>query len=248
MSPDTGDRPARRRAQSHVVGVVLLLGITAVALGSLTAVVGSVVDGQTAAADEARVASALEERLRPVEQTGWNRVRVRFSEGRLTTVERDLRILGPGGVQRRIDVGGLVYTSGTSRVAFVGGSIVRGTPGNAWQVRAPPVTVTRDERTLVVGAPTLNESGATVSGSGGVTARIRTNVTHEHDRLASADYAVAIESATPEPMARYFRRVGARTSVRDVDGDGVPSVVANVDGRQTLHLVVHEMHAEVAGG
>ncbi|QIO22047.1 type IV pilin [Haloarcula sp. JP-L23] len=248
MSRDGREQGTTARAQSHVVGVVLLLGITAVALGSLTAVVGSVVDGQTATADEARVASALAEGLRPVEGTGPNRVRVRFSDGRLTTVSRDLRILTPSGVQRRIDVGGVVYTSGPSRVAFVGGSVVRGNPDNAWQVREPSLTVTRDNSTLVLGVPTLNESGATVSGTGGVTALLRTNVTHDHERLASADYGIAVETATPGPLARYFRRVGARTSVSDIDGDGVPSVVANVDGQQTLHLVVHEMHTEVASG
>lgn len=238
----------RGRAQSHVVGVVLLLGITTLALGGLATVVGSVVDGQTAAADEARVAGALSDGLRPVEQSGPNRVQVRFSEGRLHTVERELRILNESGVQRRIQIDGLVYTSGSNRVSFVGGAVVRGQPGNAWVVRGLPVTVTRDNSTLVVGAATVNERGASVGGTGGVTARLRTNVTHDHEELESDSYRIAIETTTPDPLARQLQARNAETTVRDIDGDGVKSVVASVEGQQELQLVVHRMGMEVAGG
>jgi len=236
------------RAQSHVVGVVLLLGITTIALGGLTTVVGEIIDGQTATADERRVANALDSELRPVEETGPNRVDVRFSEGRLATVERELRVLTDSGVRREIAIGGLVYTSGTNRVGFVGGAITRGKPGNAWLVRGPPVTVTRDNDTLVVGAVTLGEQGAAVGGSGGVTARLRTNVTHERTALPRADYRIAVETATPEPLARHLRDRGLATTRRDIDGDGVPSVVAGVEGQQELQLVVHRTNTEVAGG
>ncbi|PSP83836.1 type IV pilin [Halobacteriales archaeon QS_6_64_34] len=236
------------RAQSHVVGVVLLLGITTIALGGLTTVVGEIIDGQTATADERRVANALDSELRPVKETGPNRVDVRFSEGRLATVERELRVLTDSGVRREIAIGGLVYTSGTNRVGFVGGAITRGKPGNAWLVRGPPVTVTRDNDTLVVGAVTLGEQGAAVGGSGGVTARLRTNVTHERTALPRADYRIAVETATPEPLARHLRDRGLATTRRDIDGDGVPSVVAGVEGQQELQLVVHRTNTEVAGG
>ncbi|MDS0280966.1 DUF7289 family protein [Haloarcula onubensis] len=236
------------RGQSHVVGIVLLLGITTVALGGLTTVVGDVIDGQTATADERRVANALDSGLRPVEGTGPNRVDVRFSEGKLSTVDRQLRILNASGVRRELDVGGLVYTSGANRVGFVGGAITRGPPGNAWPVRGPPVTVTRDNDTLLVGAVRLGANGTTVSGSGGVTARLRTNVTHDRTALPRADYRVAVETATPEPLARQLRERGLATTTRDIDGDGVPSVVAGVRGRQELQLVVHRTNTEVTGG
>lgn len=236
------------RGQSHVVGIVLLLGITTIALGGLTAVVGSIVDGQTAAADEARVATTLDSDLRPVEGSGPDQLRVQFTEGRLATVERDIRILNASAVVRSVDAGGLVYSSGSSRVGYVGGAVVRGQPGNAWLVSGPPVTVTRDNSTLVVGAVRLNASGQAVSGSGGVTARLETNVSHRHTHLANDDYRVAIETATPEPLARALRERGLTTTVTDLDGDGVDSVVADVPGQQELELVVHETNLEVAHG
>lgn len=237
-----------RRGQSHVVGVVLLLGITTMALGGLAAVVGGIVDGQTANADEARVANTLDDGLRPVDGTGQDELAVQFTAGRLHTVEREFRILNTTGVERELDIGGLVYTSGTNRVGFVGGAVVRGRPGNAWTLRGPPLTVTRDNSTLVVGAVAVGEQGASVSGEGGVTARIRTNVTHTHRTLPSENYRLAFETATPEPVARDLRSRGFDTTVSDLDGDGVPSVVAGVEGQQEIELVVHAMQLEVNGG
>ncbi|MDS0220596.1 type IV pilin [Haloarcula sp. S1AR25-5A] len=235
-------------AQSHVVGVVLLLGLTVVALGGLTAVVGNVVDGHTATADEARVANTFETAFRPVEQTGHQTARVRFTEGRLTTVERELRVLNDSGVQRTVSIDAMVYESGDNRVRFLGGSVVRGTQGNAWLESDPPVTATRDDTAVIVGAPLVNASGGTVSGTGGVSASIRQNVSHERERLPADNYSVAIETETPRPFAEYFQRVGATTRVRDIDGDGVQSVVASFPGRRTLYLVRHDMRTEVGHG
>jgi hypothetical protein len=235
-------------AQSHVVGVVLLLGLTVVALGGLTAVVGTVVDGHTATADETRVANTFETAFRPVEQTGHRTVRVRFTEGRLTAAERELRVLNDSGVQRTVPVDAIVYDSGDSRVRFLGGSVVRGTPGNAWLETDPPVTATRDDTAVIVGAPIVNASGGTVSGAGGVSAGVRQNVSHERERLPADNYSVAIETETPRPFAEYFQRVGATTRVSDLDGDGVRSVVAAFPGRRTLYLVRHDMRTEVGHG
>jgi hypothetical protein len=235
-------------AQSHVVGVVLLLGLTVVALGGLTAVVGTVVDGHTATADETRVANTFETAFRPVEQTGHQTARVRFTERRLTTVERELRVLNDSGVQRTVRIDAIVYDSGDNRVRFLGGSVVRGTAGNAWLESDPPVTATRDDTAVIVGAPLVNASGDTVSGTGGVSARIRQNVSHERERLPADNYSVAIETETPRPFTEYFQRVGATTRVRDIDGDGVQSVVATFPGRRTLYLVRHDMRMELGHG
>ncbi|MFU1780138.1 type IV pilin [Haloarcula japonica] len=235
-------------AQSHVVGVVLLLGLTVVALGGLTAVVGTVVDGHTATADEARVANTFETAFRPVERTGHQTARVRFTEGQLTTVERELRVRNDSGVQRTVSIDAVMYDSGDSRVRFLAGSVVRGTAGNAWLETDPPVTATRDDTAVIVGAPLVNASGGTVSGTGGVSARIRQNVSHERERLPPDNYSVAIETETPRPFTEYFQRVGATTRVRDIDGDGVQSVVATFQGRQTLYLVRHDMRTEVGHG
>lgn len=230
--------------QSHVVGVVLLLGITVVALGGLTATVGSIVGGQTAAADETRVSSAFVNQFRPVEHTGPDEARVRFSDGRLSTVQRQLRVLTPAGRQQTIELGGLVYESGQHRVAFVGGSVVRGQSESAWLERDPPLTVASDSDAIIIGAPRLSESGLSIAGSGGVTVRLQTNVSHERTTLGTDEYTIAFETATPRPLAAYFQQQGATTRIQDRDGDGIPSVVATFDGRRTAYLVVHDMRLE----
>ncbi|MFB6308587.1 MAG: type IV pilin [Haloarculaceae archaeon] len=236
------------RGQSHVVGVVLLLGLTVAALGGLTAVTGEVVDGQTAAADEARVASSLAATLRPVEQTGHNTGRVQFTAGRLTTADREVRVRRSGRTVWTADTGALVYHAAEARAAFVAGGVVRGRPGAAWTVRDLPVTATRDTDAIVLGVARLGASDVTVSGSRGSTVTLKTNVSHDRRRLSSGSYTVAIETATPDAFARSLDTPNRTTRVRDLDGDGTASAVVQFDGRRTLYLVVHEMRLEVGHG
>lgn len=231
------------RAQSHVVGVALLLGLSVLTLAGLTAGLGAVVDGHASEADASRVATALDDALDPVETTGRHVGRVRFSDGRLSTVERDLRVLNDSGVVASVAVGGLVYESGRKRVAYVGDAILRGDRADAWLVEPPPVVGSEGGDVLLVSAARLNASDSAVAGGG--RARLRTQVTHDRRRLGIGQYRVAIETTTPEPLVRHFRQRGATTTTTDLDGDGVSSVVARFDGTRTAYLVVHDMRLEV---
>jgi hypothetical protein len=71
--------------------------------------------------------------------------------------------------------------------------------------------------------------------------------TVRHDRTAHGEghYRVAVETATPGPFERWFTERGATVERRDIDGDGVESVVATFDGRRTAYLVVHHLNTEV---
>lgn len=241
MSPADG----RSRAQSNVVGVALLLGLAVISLGVLTAAIGAVVADNAASADARRVAGDLDAALAPVEATGPRTGRVSFTDGRLYTVQRDLRVLNRSGVLRRVEVGGLVFRSGNRRVAYVAGAVVRGPPGNAVLDEPPPVTASSGEGgVLVVGASRLNGTGA-VAGAD-VTATLRTDVRHRRTALGNGTYRVAVETSTPGPFERYLSRRGATVERRDLDGDGVPSVVARFRGERVGYLVVHDLDLEVA--
>lgn len=234
------------RGQSNVVGVALLLGVTVVALAALTAGVGSVVESTAATADTARVADGFQRVLRPVETTGVRRGRIAFSGGQLRTVERDLWVMNRTST-RRVAVGALVYEAGDRRVAFQAGAVIRG-HGRGGRIRKqPPITATRGRGgVLVVGAPRLNASTGGVSGRTEV--RLRTNVTHERLRLGRGRYRVAVETRAPAAWRDAFRRLGATLlGSRDVDGDGVASVVARFPGERTAYLVIHDMRLEVGG-
>ncbi|UPV72906.1 hypothetical protein M0R89_10130 [Halorussus limi] len=245
-----GPTPVSDRAQSNVVGVAVLLGVVVVALGSLTAGIGAIVEENAAAADSARVAADFDAALDPVEATGVHRGRVSFTDGELRIVERDLRVLNESGVVRRVRTDALVFTAGERRVAFLAGAVVRGPPNNANVRTPPPITASRNgddgdgRGVLVVGAPALNGSVA-VSGSGGSSVVVRTTVSHRRTALGNGTYRVAVETAPPGAWRRHFERRNASVTTRDFDGDGPRSVVAAYPGERVAYLVVHEMELEV---
>lgn len=224
-----------------------MLGLTVAALGALTAGVGTVLESQAAAADADRVASdldaALDERAH-----GYHSGRVRFSEGSLSTVDRTVRVVRNGSVVGEVDAGGLVFESGDRRAAYVAGAVVRGRGGGAWLTEAPSVTGSERNGVVVVGVPRLGAGEVGVGGTGGTAATLETNVTHSRLDLGRGEFGVAIETATPDALARHFREANATVSRRDFDGDGTPSVVARYPGRRQGYLVVHDLALEVGNG
>jgi len=248
------NRTTSNRAQANIVGVAVLLGVVVLALGSLTAGIGTVVEQNAASADSARVATDLDSALEPVAATGVHRGRVSFSDGELQTVEREIRVLNESAVVRTVRTDALVFTAGDRRVAFLAGAVVRGPPDNARVRTPPPITASRtdengDDETgvLVVGAPKLNGSVA-FSATGGGSVVLRTNVSHERSALGNDTYRVAVETATPDAWRRQFERRNATVTTRDFDGDGVSSVVAEYPGERVAYLVVHDMRLEVRYG
>jgi flagellin-like protein len=238
------------RGQSNVVGVALLLGIVVVSMSVLMAGAGVLVERQSASADATRVADGLERALSSVETTGMHREKVSFSSGTLQPVDRQLRILDGSTVVRSVDVDALVFTAENHRVAFIAGAIVRGNPGNAWLYTEPPITASvGDNRggVLIVGASRISSTDS-VSGTGGVTATLRTNVTHNREYIGNGTYSVAIESATLEPFVRYFTEQGRTVGQRDIDGDGIESVVVTFETERMTYLVIHDLDMEAHSG
>lgn len=244
------DMKYSNRGQSNVVGVALLLGVVVISMSVLMAGAGVLVERQAASADATRVADGLDSALSSIETTGVHRELMSFSSGTLQPVDRQLRILHGSTVVRSVDVDALVFTSGDHRVAFVAGAIVRGQPGNAWLYTEPPITASLGDDSggvLIVGASRINTT-TSVSGTGGVTVTLWTNVTHKRKYIGNGTYSVAIESATPGPFARYFRERGRTVEQRDIDGDGVESVVVTFKGKRTTYLVIHDLNLEVHDG
>lgn len=240
-----------QRAQSHVVGVALLLGVTVVAMAAVTAGVGSTVDSGVARADADRAADAFAA-LDAVSRTGPGTERVEFADGELRSVERDVRVLDADGVVRHVRADALVFESGDRRVTYLAGSVVRGQPGSAWFVEDPPIAVGDD--TLLVGVPKLGAPGSpdarsrsarsvAVGGRGRVALDV--DVSHDRESLPADAYRLAVETTTPGPWERFFESLGATVESRDLDGDGTPSVVASFPGSRRLHLVVHALDLEV---
>lgn len=244
----SGPAPASGRAQANVVGVAILLGITVLALGALTAGVGTVVEQHAAGADQARVAAGLAEAVRPVRTTGVRRGTVPVAGGRLRTVPRTVRVLDGSGVVATVRADALVFEARDRGVTLLGGAVVRRYPTGATMYRPPPVTASRRAGVLVVGVAALR-GNVSVAVSGGETLAVRTRVTHDRTALGNGSYRVAVETATPGVWERQFERLNATVRPpRDFDGDGTPSVVARFPGRRVAYLVVHRVRLEVGDG
>lgn len=238
------------RGQSSVVGVAILIGITMLALGSMAAAVGGVVNDAAIDADVKRVTADFERAFQPVETTGHHRARIRFGSGALLTETRTVRILNPDGPVETYDTNTVTYApSGEShsggdgrRVTFLAGAILV-TQGDYTRVVRPP-PIASGPGVLVVGLPVLTD---TVSiGGNRLDLTVETRVSHSRRTLGTDDWRVAVETTTPDAWNRTLRQSGASSiTTRDYDGDGIQSVVATYDTQRTAHLVVHDMTMEV---
>ncbi|MFB6120774.1 MAG: hypothetical protein ABEJ68_06625 [Halobacteriaceae archaeon] len=234
---------ARTRAQSNVVGVALLVGVTAVSLGLVAASAGTVLDAQTARADTARVADGLDDAVRPAETTGVRERRLAIRDGSFETVPRELRILRGETVVAERSIGALRFENAEGSATFVAGAIFQRSGGTALR-RPPGVRLT--DGLLVVNAPTLRGDAAyAVSGTATVT--VQTRVSHDRTTLGPGNYSVAIETASPAPFARHFEDRGLSVERRDFDGDGVESVVVAFPVADRLLLFTHRTEVAIRG-
>lgn len=233
------------RGQSHVVGVALLLGVALVAVGTLTAGVGTVIDSQAETAEANRVGEGIERIAAAADRTGRHSQQLTFTDGQLRTEQRQLRVLKDGSVVATQSVGALVFESGDRRVTLVAGAVVQAQGESAWFRTAPQITGSERNRVLVVGATTLNPEQAVTGGTGGVTTTVDIQPTHSRQDLGSGEYAVAIETDSPEVFERHFEDQGVRTERRTFGSGEETSVVAHFSGDRQGYLVVHDLSMEV---
>lgn len=232
-----------RRGQSHVIGAVLLIGLSVVALGGLTLAVGSVMDSQATNADAERVATVMDETLHGVERTGYYSRSVTVSGGTFGAESRTLRIInGTDDVVVELQVDALVYEAGDFRVEGTWGAVVRGTPGNAWLESEPPVSSSATNEVLVLGAPVLGADRNTTVTAAGTSIDFEIDVEHTEHDLDRDEWSVAIETPTAGPFERYFEGAGASTvAVEHFPGDDEQSVVASFSGERQLFVVEHDL-------
>jgi hypothetical protein len=236
------------RAQSHIVGVALMLGVAVLALGTLTAGVGTLIQSQTADADAQRVADGFDRAVQGAERTGVHSHDIHFANGQLRTVDRTMRILENGTVVSTVEIDALVYDHSEGRVVSLAGAVVRDRGSSAALTARPSVTQSERNAVLIVSAPVLNAGRSSLGGGDGVTATIRTNVSHDRRELGSGTFAVAIETNSPGPFRRFFEAQNATVETRRFSGDTTDSVVASYPGVREGYLVIHNLRLEVNNG
>lgn len=247
-----GARPrcSSSRGQSSVIGVALLVGITMLALGTMAAAVGGVVDDAATDADIRRVTADFERSFRPVEATGLHRGRIEFGEGSLTTEPRTVRLLDATGIVETHDTAAVIYranpgldsNTGGRRVTFLAGAILVTQGDYTTVVRPPPMA--SGPGVLVLGLPVVR--GDVGIGGRRLTLRVTTNVNHTRQTIGEGNWRVAVETTSPDAWNRTLtRRGGQPRDRRDFDGDGIDSVVAGFPNPRTAHLVIHDVELEV---
>jgi len=234
------------RAQTAVVGVAILLGITVLAVGGLTATAGSIIEDGAGSAAATRVSDDLETALAP--GGGERETTVELASGTVSVVNRTVWLLDDDGVVWAGHAGAITYADGEHRVTGVAGAVVRSDERGSRIVA--PSRIAPAEGALYVGVPVLNASGADgiATGNHRLAVTLRTDAETERQRLPAAEYRIGVETETPAVWERHFEERGATTTRRDFDADGVPSVVASFGGEREVHLVVHDVRLDVAVG
>lgn len=151
---------SRDRAQSEVIGTVLLIGLTITAVGVTVAIGSAALDDAQTSADVQRVEGAMtqvDSKASLVAHGGSTSQRVRLDPGSTASARIDgdagrMRIeveTEDGDVEvRTVTLGAVVYERGDDRVAYQGGGVWRANEGGSWMVSPPEFHYRGDTLTL----------------------------------------------------------------------------------------------------
>jgi len=241
-SESRGDRQSRRRAQSAVVGVALLLAITAISLGALTATVGVLVEENAAAATGEAVSEGFADLVAPG-PAGVRRATVPLGDGGLRTVDRAVTVRNETGTVARVNGSALVWDAPDRRVVALGGAVVD--DGAAGERMASAPTVAVDDRTALLGLATVAGEPRAVDGAPSTRVSLVGDTTVTRQRLPPGEYSLAVETSTPEAWERTLSAHNATVTRTGDDGDGTATVVATFPPNRRLDLVVRRIRLEV---
>ena len=248
----------RTRAQSEVLGFVLLVGMVVLAVTTMLIVGGGAMDALTEAsnAENAEIMmSQFDSHVSTVSLGESERQTFPFSGDGSATVDEDagtitITQIGCGSCQRELlqtNLGAVTYTTGSTTVAYQGGGVWR-TDGEHTTMASPPefhYTSGNDPSSN----PTLTFPVVSISGSGSLTGAAEISKTNSKSLFPSDDAAmtnplssgsieVVIRSEYYEGWATYFEE---RTNAESVDVDDDKQQV-------TVILSIPNKSREIADG
>ncbi|QWC20432.1 hypothetical protein [Halorubrum sp. 2020YC2] len=245
---------AAERAQSEVLGTVLLLGLTVAVVGTTVALGGAALDDSQRTADLQRAEGAMtqmDSKASLVAHGGSPSQRVSFGSSR-----GDLRV-DEGAGKMRIEVetedgtytnettlGAIVYERGDEVVAYQGGGVWRANADSAWMVSPPEFHYRGDTLTLplvtVAGEKRLTDSATIREGterSAGLFASENLS-----NPLLGGNVTITVESEYAEAWGRFFEsRTGA--NVTQLSPDRVEAKLRT----ETVHPTLSTSASAVGG-
>ncbi len=211
------------RAQSEVIGVVLLLGLTITAVGITVGLGSTALADVQSSADVQRIEGTmtqLDSKASLVAHGGSTSQRVRLDPGRSANVRVDddagvMRIEveaenETGGLEtatRNVTLGTMVYERGDERVAYQGGGVWRSNGDGSWMVSPPEFHYRGDTLTLplvtIDGVDGRLGDDAVVTGASGHPEGLfpAGNVSNP---LLGGNVTVTVESEYAEAWGRFF--------------------------------------------
>ncbi|WP_200531462.1 archaellin/type IV pilin N-terminal domain-containing protein [Halorubrum sp. LN27] len=210
------------RAQSEVIGTVLLLGLTIAAIGITVGIGSTALADAQSSADIERIEGSMtqvDSKASLVAHGGSTSQRVRLDPSR----EADVRVDGEAGTMRieveaenedgdietqteNVTLGAVVYERGDDRVAYQGGGVWRSNGDGSWMVSPPEFHYRGDTLTLPL---------VTVDGDGrlGDSAVVAGDTKHPEglfpsenvsNPLLGGNVTITVESEYAEAWGRFF--------------------------------------------
>lgn len=218
-----GEDPSGGRAQSELVGVILLFGLVAIAAISLMFVAGGAISDAEAQAEQERIEQSfveLSHAMATATSNGDMPNEVEFEAGESGAITKSdagtIHIEG-GDVDETLSMGAIEYEHDD-------GSIVAYQAGGVWaergmetrMVSAPPVHYDAGDQTLTLPITTMSEQRDLSSGSVGAELR-STDPVREASVVENDSIDMTIESPYYRGWKQYFETQGGDGTIRYVD-------------------------------
>lgn len=243
LSRSSGDR-----GQSAIIGVALLLAITVVSVGVLTAGTGILVDEAAQEADLERIGDTVVADYRPATLAGTSTMTLSLAGGTVVTEPREITISRYGDVVARLQTVALRYERAGRALTIQSGAILQARNGHTTFVREPGMA----RRFGADGDRVLTLSLVNLTGDveeridNPRRVRFEFEATHERRDLDAGRYTIRVETAAPAAWVQYFEDVGADVHTERTSQEG-GVVVADFGRVSDARLIIHHVEVQSRG-
>lgn len=246
------------RGQTNTAGLALLILLVVLALGALTAGIGSVIHTGATAVETERVADELGEAIDPAPETA-SETTVEIGAGTVTTDQRSVRVIDgetasftPGNQTVEVidhQMASVVDYTIDDRQATVFGGGVFLDDGDGSRLHTRPGLIADEDPGgfLIVGVPQIQAPQSVLAEPGEPTVTVQTAVEPDRRVVGTQQYYLGIETEHADAWAQYLEELGATvvTTNARFDEDQHDSVVATFSGNRTVEIIEYRIELEV---
>lgn len=247
-----------RRGQTNAAGLALLILLVVLALGALTAGIGSVIHTGATTVETERVADELGEALNPVSGTSGN-MTVEVGTGTVTTEQRSIRLVDkestgfdPGNQTVEIidqqPATAVQYSINDRRATVFGSGVFLTDQDDSDLYQRPHLIVDDDpEGILIIGIPHIEADQTVLAGPDKTTLNMQTAVDYNRQKVDHQQFYLGIETQHPQAWEQYLKELDATvvTTSAHFDDDQHESVIVTFNGSRTVEIIDYTIDLEV---